>query len=423
LKVQKRIVFILILLSVFYFGVFCIPNRVASKNLQMVTVFSPDEAVPLSSVFAMIKPANSIKEALINFAFYGYYFYGYPHFAYSALVVLPIKLLNLLDDLPLVMVTLRQMVSVLPMLAAVFVLVYLQTKFKSYKALVIFVFLLSIPGLVQNNLWWHPDSLAILFAMLTIFFLYRDKLRFRYNFYVAAAMCGFSAGTKGIGFYFVLTIPVYLLVGWLAKKAPFLKVVLSGLGYVLAMGLAYLVSNPLLIYPGIRQKYFEVLRAQFKVLTTGYGVVYKVGLISSWPSILENYGHWVFLLATLGVCILGVIRGPNRLLQTIILTWAIPLSILVFGVISFKYQYWLPAILPMFSTLTVILPDKIDVRGMFAKKQKNSLLWRLVGGLILSVVAVQFVFFVYSDAVRFNQRVHAVENNPAILFSIKLSQP
>jgi hypothetical protein len=73
----------------------------------------------------MIKPANTVKQALLNFASYDYYFYRYPYFAYSTLIVLPIKLLNRLDDIPLVMVTLWQMVSVLPMLAAVLVLVYL----------------------------------------------------------------------------------------------------------------------------------------------------------------------------------------------------------------------------------------------------------------------------------------------------------
>jgi len=205
----------------------------------------------------------------------------------------------------------------------------------------------------------------------------------------------------------------YRLVG---EKKALIKVVLSGLGYMLAMGLAYLVSNPLLIYSGISQKYFEVLSEQFNVLSSGYGVVYEVGLISSWPSVLEYYGHWVFLLSILGVCIWGVIRGPNRLLQTIIITWMIPISILVFGFIHFKYQYWLPVILPMFSTLAVILPDKIEVRGLFTMKNNDSWAKRLLAGLVLSVVAVQFTSYVYSDAVWFNQRVHAAENSYAILF-------
>jgi hypothetical protein len=159
-----------------------------------------------------------------------------------------------------------------------------------------------------------------------------------------------------------------------------------------------------------------VLSEQFNVLSSGYGVVYEVGLISSWPSVLECYGHWVFLLSILGVCIWGVIRGPNRLLQTIIVTWMIPISILVFGLIHFKYQYWLPVILPMFSTLAVILPDKIEVRGLFTMKNNDSWAKRLLAGLVLSAVAVQFTSYVYSDAVWFNQRVHAAENSSAILF-------
>ena len=415
-KNPKVPLFFSLLICTIYFFLFYFPNRSASENLQMVAVFEPDEAVPLPYMLDMIKPADTFKHMVINFLSYDYYFYGYPYFAYSAGMTLPLIPLNLIHSVPIIMITLRQLVSVLPMLAAVMVLVYLQTRFNSYKAYVLLIFLLSIPAVVQNNLWWHPDSLAILFAMLTIFFLDRDKLRFKLDYYLAAVMCGISAGIKGIGLYFFLTIFVYLLIGWLARKRTIIQTMLSGMGYLVAMCLSYLVSNPLLVYPGIRQKYFEVMREQFNVLKSGYEVIYQIGLIPALKSAMDYFGHWLIWIAILGVCIWGIIRGPNRLLQTIILTWAIPVSVLVFGVIHFKYQYWLPVFLPLFSCLATILPEKSDIINMLSKLKRKVRVKKNLSGCILIIVIIQVVNYGISDFDRINQKIHATELNPAIPF-------
>ena len=208
----------MVILNIAVFLAFIPPNLAASKNIAMVTTFEPDEGVPLPYVFNMIQPTQSIKDALIHFAFYKYYFYGFPYFAYSALLLIPLQAAGKLADITLVMAVLRQMVSVLPMLLAIDLLVYLQTRFKNYKAILLFLLLASLPAVVQNNLWWHPDGLAILFAMLTIFLLDKDELRYGRHFYLAAMACGFSAGIKGTGFYFFLAIFIYLLTGLIGRR-------------------------------------------------------------------------------------------------------------------------------------------------------------------------------------------------------------
>ena len=79
-----------LLVCVVYFVLFIFPNRVGSENIKMVAVFEPDESVPLPYVLDMIEPADTLKQSLINFAFYDYYFYGFPYFAASALSLLPL---------------------------------------------------------------------------------------------------------------------------------------------------------------------------------------------------------------------------------------------------------------------------------------------------------------------------------------------
>jgi hypothetical protein len=390
-KSQKIILSILILLSAGIFCIFIIPNRAGSENIQMVEIFEPDESVPLPYLFAMIKPGETFKQTLINFAFYEYYFYGYPHFALSGLVLLPVQWKGRLQDTPLVMAALRQMISVLPMLASILLLVYLQTDFRSYKAVVLFLLLASVPAVVQNNLWWHPDSLAIMFAMLVIFFLYRDDLRLGLNFYLAGAMCGLSAGTKGIGFYFFAATAVILL---------------------LAMAAAYLLANPILIYASVRRDYFHVMSEQARLLSSGYEVYYPKGLAAAWRGLRENFGFALFYLAASGACLWGIIRSEKRLLYILILSWVLPISVSVISLFHFKFQYWLPAALPLFSCLVVALPEVENLK-LPALKARGSTWLRLGVTLIL---VVQFAAYLGIDTRRYTSALRKADSNPSIQF-------
>ena len=212
-SVQKRFFGLLLFMAVIAFVLFALPNAVASQNLAMVQIFQPDEAAPLPYVLQMIAPAPTLNLALRNFIFYNYYYYGFPFFAASALLLLPLQWLGRLGDIPLIMLVLRQFVSVLPMLAALLLLVYMQDGFRSYRSPVLFAFLLSVPAVVQNNSWYHPDGITFLLVVMTIYFLKRDNLRFGRNFLLAAVMSGVATATKLVGVYFFLAVGLTLLLG------------------------------------------------------------------------------------------------------------------------------------------------------------------------------------------------------------------
>ncbi len=419
-RTQKIILLTLALLSAAYFVIFYFPNSLASVDSKMVLVFQPDEAVPLPYVLDMIQPADSIKQALLNFAFYDYYFYGYPYFAVSALALLPVKWAGQLHNTTLVMTVLRQVVSVLPLLAAIWIIVYMQTRFRSYKAVLLFILLISLPAVVQNNFWWHPDGLAILFTTLALFFLHLDALRFGRFFFISAAMCGIAAMTKGIGFYFFLAVFVYLLIGYFGKKASLKKLILASLGYLLVMGVAYFASNPILIYSGVRQRFFDVMRTQSIFLTQGYDVVYPKGLLASLPTLKTYYGGWLILLTALATCTWGIWRGSDRLLQTLILAWLIPMSVLDFSIIHFKFQYWLPVALPLFSCLAFILPDKEDLRNLFhhGKTDPQKKAWQTAAPklFLTAIVLTQLSIYTASNIPRYTSQLNRLENDESIQF-------
>ncbi len=411
-RTQRNTILILLLLSLLYFVLFIPPNNAASENLEMVSVFEPDEAVPLPYVLNMIRPADNLKNALIQFAFYKYYFYGFPHFAYSAVLLLLLRWQSLLENTSLVMVTLRQMVSLLPLLAAIWVLVYLQTRFKGYRAILLFVFLVSLPVVFRNNFWWHPDGLAILFAILAIFFLERDDLRFGKNFYFAAAMCGISAGTKGIGFYFFLTIIVYLILGYFVKKISIRKLFILAFGFLVGMLAAYWLVNPTLVYSSIRERYFQVMLSQSRLLSQGYEVLYPKGLLSILPEILKDYAILPFLLLVFGACIWGLLYGQKRLLFTILFTWTIPITISILFFIHYKFQYWLPVALPLFSTFAILLPEKLDIHEIVSGRDIRK--W--IPLLVLLFFSTQLSINIVKDVNLYTERLYREQNSSDIQF-------
>ena len=179
---QKRIFVILIVMAIVDFFLMFKPNAAASLNLAMVRMFEPDEAAQLTPLLNMLAPAGSPLQALKNFFLYKYYFYGFPFFSYSALAILPLKLTGSLSNIPQVMLILRQAVSVLPMLIALLMLVYLQDGFRTYRSVVLYVFLLSVPAVLANHFWWHVDSLVFLMIVLVMVFLVKDDLRFGKHF-------------------------------------------------------------------------------------------------------------------------------------------------------------------------------------------------------------------------------------------------
>jgi len=413
--VQTKTLLILLILSILYFLAFIPANFAASENIEMVRVFEPDEAVPLPYVFNMIKTADTFKDALKNFIFYKYYFYGYPFFAVSALVLLPLKMLGQSGNMPLTMLLLRQIVSVLPMILSIWILVYLQTRLRGIRAVVLMVFLFSISAVIQNNFWWHPDGMAIFFAMLTLFFLDRDELAFGKNFYLAAAMCGISAGIKGVGFYFFLAIIVYLLIGLLSKKITAGRMMLAAFGFLGCMAAAYLAANPDLVFAGVRKDYFGVMAEQSQLLTLGYTVIREKGLMAALPEMVSDFASLPTLVVALGAGVWGAARGPKRLLGSIILAWAIPLTVMVLFLIHYKFQYWLPVALPLFSSLALILPAEEELKKFF----KNLTFPQAGRLLLLGLLLFELGGNLQNGSKMFVQRLQRAEDSPAITFQKK----
>ena len=213
---------------------------------------------------------------------YGHYYYGYPFYVTSALAILPLRAAAGFAPLEATtsegttanMLILRQL-SPLFMVVGVLALVYCWTGFEHLgRSLLALLLLLTAPAVFDNNLWWHPESLTLLFVALTILALYRDNLRFGRWFVFAAVACGLAAGTKQAGFWFFLTIAVYLVMRWRADGAR--QTLKRGLLFAGVMALAVVVSNPLLLSPSIAREIVNTQMLQAQRIALGWDTLMPV---------------------------------------------------------------------------------------------------------------------------------------------------
>ncbi len=424
-KTQKNTLLCLVLIGLMYFCIFIAPNNTGAKNDIMLSVFEQDEFAEYPFVLRMLDSNLSFYQMIRHFIIYLFYYYGYPFFFFSALAILPIKWIigaGWTAHTQLIVLVLRQLINVLPGILSAGILVYLQTRFKSiWKSLLLFIFLLTIPTLIFNNMWWHPDGLLLLFATLTLFFLDRDKFRFGRNFYIAAVFAGIATATKILGLFFFLAVGVYLLWGILQKKIAFKKAFLTGLLFIVIMAASILISFPVLLLPIERKEVFAAMQSGFSQLS--FGFYEKSGsrknLIEFISGFKYSYGAWYFLLLSIIVPVFGIIKNKNRLINVLILSWsAVHIVYFSFFTTVVKEYYFLPSLLPLFScfgTLFLVTPSKAE--GM----EK-----RIVPAILTVCAAVIILFqsaiFIKTDVGSIQSQITREENSRNIQFFTTLNQ-
>ena len=425
-RIQKTTLVILIALGGVYFSLFIFPNLTGAKDASMLAVFEVDEYAQYPHVLQMLTPGETLYQTLRNFLIYLHYFYGYVFYFFSALVLLPIRMISggdWINQTQLNVVVLRQMINVLPMMISVLLLVYMQTRFKSiWKSILIFLFLLSVPVVVVNNLWWHPDSLVFLFIVLTLFFLHQDDFRYGKNFIAAAIACGLATGTKHLGLFFVLAVPFYLLWGGYRKVINWKRILLLGAGFVIVMVAAVVVSNPLLLLPMERAEIIATQKLQFQQTSSGLIVANPEPLIAwgYFPDDLRiHYGEWFFILFALIMLGIGIRKPSQRLLNTLILCWMIPLTVTVFVFATRRTHYLLPVIVPVYSSLFVFLDPKIvfsRIKKSAASLNRSELFHILAQIAMSGLILFQSVLFIKSDVEIYTTQLRRESDSRSIGF-------
>lgn len=421
---QKKVLWALILIGAVYFALMGIPNARGARTTAMLAATSTDEPVLYPDVVRMLSLGSTWKQTLSNIIYIGDYHYGYPFYFFSALALLPVRILygeRYVLHTQLNLWLLRQLISLLPMILSAGVLVYLQTRFRSMlSSIALFLFLLTTRSVFRNGVqWWHPDALAILAAVLTLFFLDRDRLRLGRNFTLAAVACGLATSIKLIGVFFAFAVLAYLAAALIQRKAGFRRAVSAGGLFVLVMAAVVVVSNPFLINAHERQTLVNIQLEKSSILSSGYGTedpsLYQKDP-AGWDWTLRTwFASWAFLGFLLLSLAAACLWGGNTFLNRLILLWVVPYSIYLFYFVAVKPDhYFLPAMLPLFSA-ALALPAVVHGFLERIKLSPARRIWiqrgvaALVAVLLVGQVTVNLTRY-YSGNITVYQQAVQVEN-------------
>jgi hypothetical protein len=402
----KRIRLAILFFSIGIFLLYLFPNSHGAADTHILSLTSQDESFQYPFLLHMLTMGETPFETLKNIVSYHHYIYGYPFYLASWLVSLPLLIIygsSLGSHAGPHLLVLRQLISVLPMITSIFILVHLQTGFRSWRrSLGLFIFLSLIPGVVRQSInWWHPDALAILFAVLTIHFLMRDRFRFGRDLNLAALFCGLSTGTKLIGVFFVFVIAGYLIAGYWRKILSLQSMFSRGFLFIAIFLATAILSNPLLLITSSRQDIIQTHIDHNLAFREGWQATaeYQTGPLSWLPVLGRWYGGLFCFILAFAINTYWIVTGRNRLLNTIIIGWTIPFFIYLFFIISVRPDhYWLPIILPLYSSILTSTETQLDHShpdtGIIGEKKITQIF-----SFLLSVfLIIQTGFFLKTDS-------------------------
>ena len=426
MKKSTSVFFVLLLLGAGCFLLFWFPNSTGARDFNMTFIFEQDEPAQYPHVVRMLEPGKTVSQTMYRFFAYQHYYFGFPYYFYSALVLLPIKLFVGWENVSLNMLFLRQFVNTLPMIAAILILVYLQTRFQSYlKSILLFLILLAVPAVVFNNMWIHPDSLVFLFIVLTFFFLDRDDLQFGKNYYLAALFCGLAVATKLIGLFFFLAIPYYIFLGWRQARIDTRKALTVAALFVTIIFSTFVLANPFLYWASERAFAFKTQSNLHDAMGSGFIVAYQNSSLL-WLQVIEKwYGLLIFFLFSIVALIIGALRGERRLLNQLIMLWAFPfMAYIAFSLVIRAKHFPLPILLPVFSALpayfTLLAPARFtNPLGDYLKKNGLRLALLFAG---VAIVGSQVFYSLGRDISMYQENLHREETSPSLQFYSTIEQ-
>lgn len=397
---QKKSLLILFLISLVYIAVLMPSNINGSRDWADFQAYGGDEVVIYPILQDVADPGNSYSEWLYHHYIHEDYHYGYPFYAVSYAILLPLRLIlgpDFMQRIELTLPTLRIMVSVVPLMLGCLILTFLTTRFENpWVSAAVYLFLLTAPGSLQNNQgFWHPDGLNLLFVCAALYFLQRDRLRFGRNFNLCAFFVGLSAAIRLFGFFFFLAVFVCLATGVVTKRLDLRNAIVKGLLFILVMGGTILWSSPFLFRADARQNMAAILTEKTGEMSSGYNADfsdpkndYRPGWDAWYPAFEDHFTEmfcFFFLIASL---LTACFIGREQWTFSIIFLWWIVVAVYLIWFVAVKStQYVLPMMLPLMSCIFALPRALRDL----SNKHIRLSAWILAAGIFTAQLIINLI--------------------------------
>lgn len=400
--VQRRTIVVLALISIFYLLILLPSNLNGTDSPDAFARYGGDEVVIYPILMDVMTPGETFSATLYHLFIYEDYHYGYPFYAASTLLLTPVRLLageSFAERVDLNLPLLRFGISVIPVVLACWVIVFLFTRFRRpFIAALTLAFLLFAPGSLQNNQgFWHPDGLNLLFVCLALYFLQRDSFRFGRNFFAAAVFVGLSVATRVYGVFFAPAVGVYLIQALLKRDIDWKKAFRVGLLFIVVMVLTAALSSPYLFRADARDRMIAIISEKSGEMAHGYEGDYdprndyRPGWDAWAPAFEDHYVRMFCFWFLWGTLLIGSFVGRARLTFQVTLLWSAAITAyLVFLVAVKSTQYVLPALLPVMGAIFA-LPITLESEPELFPARRRKLALRVVWIAASLVFAVQFI--------------------------------
>lgn len=252
--------------SVIYFGLLTLVNAGGAADKNMLSIFNIDELAVYDVVDTMLKAD------LRHFLDPIQHVYGYLyHFLNAAALTIlrPVNQIVGLNQATFDVLILRQLSALYYLTAVILLLKTFFQQARPVSVVLAWFALITLPAVIFNNTWLHPDNLAFLLLTIAYISLVRDWDTYGKWFWIAAIFWGLSINTKMYGVFLLPVFTYYCLRKPVLERKGFGLALVRLAGAGLAALLIYLSTTPFL--------YFGNNFGDFIKAMTDYSATYVTG--------------------------------------------------------------------------------------------------------------------------------------------------
>ena len=131
-------------------------------------------------------------------------------------------------------------------------------------------FILSMPGMWNNAVWFHPDFAMSFFLLCSLYFIVKSDTKFNKNYWLGILMFGIALSIKLQAITYLGVITLFYLKNYFQNK-KFLVLIAETIKTFLVLLLIFVINNPYILHPTGLDVWLISLEANIISNSTNHG--------------------------------------------------------------------------------------------------------------------------------------------------------